>query len=490
MSYPGSEFDQVAEGLLVPADYVNPAPRSAYHLVIIGAGPAGLIAAIGAAGVGASVALIEADRMGGDCLNVGCVPSKALLSHLDAAETADFDAAFAFARQIRSEIAPHDSVARYTELGVDVFLGEAQFKSANSVAVGETTLHGRRFLIATGARPVLPPIPGLTAAEPLTNESLFDLTVQPQRLGILGAGVIGCEMAQVFAQLGTEVHLFEMANEVLPLEDPEAGAAVRRSLADKGVNMHLGCAVEEIVPEGELHSVRTADAQVAVDKILVALGRRPNTDALQLDQAGVQVDGQGFVVTDTRLRASNKRVYAAGDCASRAQFTHNADAQARVVVQNALFLPTATIEAHVVPHSVYTTPEVGAVGQSESQLRAAGVDFDVYKVAFSELDRGRVQGDQTGFAKVFTAKGSDRILGACIVGKDAGEQLAGICLLMSNQLGLGAAGKAILSYPTRSEILKRLADAYNRTRMTPLVARIFAFWLSCTDPSKHGERQK
>lgn len=490
MNYPGYEFDQVAGGLLAPVDYVNPAPRSAYHLVIIGAGPAGLIAAIGAAGVGARVALIEADRMGGDCLNVGCVPSKALLSHLDAAETADFDAAFAFARQIRSEIAPHDSVARYTELGVDVFLGEAQFKSANSVAVGETILHGRRFLIATGARPVLPSIPGLAAADPLTNETLFDLTQQPERLGILGAGVIGCEMAQVFAQLGTEVHLFEMANEVLPLEDPEAGAAVRRSLVDKGVSVHLGCAVEEIVSEGDLHLVRTSEAQVAVDKILVALGRRPNTDALQLADAGVQVDAQGFVVTDSRLRASNKRIYAAGDCASRAQFTHNADAQARVVVQNALFVPTATIDAHVVPHCVYTAPEVGAVGQSEADLNAAGVDFDVYKVAFSELDRGRVQGDQTGFAKVLTAKGSDRILGACIVGKDAGEQLAGICLLMSNKLGLGAAGKAILSYPTRSEILKRLADAYNRTRMTPLVARIFAFWLSCTDPSKHGEKQK
>ena len=490
MIYPGSEFDQTAAALLAPPDYVNPRPRSGYHLVVIGAGPAGLIAAIGAAGLGASVALIESGRMGGDCLNVGCVPSKALLNYVGSLQQPDFDGAFSFARQIRSEIAPHDSVCRYTELGVDVFLGEAQFQSRNSVTVAGAEICGRRLLIATGARPVLPSIPGLDAARPLTNDTLFDLTEQPRVIGILGAGVIGCEMAQVFAQLGTQVHLFEMADEILPLEDPEAGAVVRKALLDKGVHIHLGCAVEEIIAQDDRHRVRTAAAQIAVDRLLVALGRRPNTDALQLAKAGVEVDARGFIVTNHRLRASNKRIFAAGDCASRAQFTHNADAQARVVVQNALFAPTASINAHVVPHSVYTDPEVSAVGQSEAELRAAHVAFDTYKVAFSELDRGRVQGDATGFAKVLTVKGSDQILGACMVGKDAGEQLAGICLLMSNKLGLSAVGKTILAYPTRSEILKRLADAYNRTRMTPMVARLFALWLSLIDPSKHGETRQ
>jgi pyruvate/2-oxoglutarate dehydrogenase complex dihydrolipoamide dehydrogenase (E3) component len=484
VTYSGSHFDEVTAALLAPPNYVNPNPKSAYHLVVIGAGPAGLIAAIGASGLGAEVALIEKNKMGGDCLNVGCVPSKALLTYTDSRPNPDFNEAFSFARQIRAEIAPHDSVARYTDLGVDVFLGEARFVGPDQIQVGDQVLTGRRVLICTGAQASVPPIPGLIESEPLTNETVFDLREQPQSIGILGAGVIGCELAQAFARLGTQVHLFEMAEHVLPLEDVEASTVVQNALLKDGVVLHMANPVQQIDRSEGGVEIQTQEGTVPVAQILVALGRKPNTENLNLAAAGVAVDEFGFVQSDAKLRSSNKAIFAAGDCTSKAQFTHNADAQARVVVQNTLFAPTASIEKHIVPHCVYTSPEVAAVGQSERELVACGTAYDTYRVEFSELDRGRVQVDEEGFAKVFTRKGSDKILGACIVGRDAGEQLAGLCILMSNGLGLGAMGATILSYPTRSEYLKRLADSYNRTRMTPMVAKLFKGWLSITNRSK------
>ncbi len=488
MTYKGSQFDHTANALLAPAEHVNPEPKSDYHLVVIGAGPAGLIASIGASGLGARVALVEKNRMGGDCLNVGCVPSKALLTYSQEHPDASFDDTFTFARQIRAEIAPHDSVARYTDLGVDVYLGEAMLLASGQVRVGDQILTGRRVLICTGAQASVPPIPGLREAEPLTNETVFGLTEQPQTLGILGAGVIGCELAQAFARLGTKVHLFEMADRVLPLEDDEASQVVHDALECSGVVLHLASPVQRIETIGSASEIHTEQGREIVGRILVALGRKPNTANLALDAAGVKVDEFGFVVTDHKLRSTNKSVFAAGDCTSKTQFTHNADAQARVVVQNALFAATATTAKHIVPHCIYTSPEVAAVGLSERELVSRGVDYDLYRVEFSELDRGRVQVDREGFAKVFAKAGSDEILGACIVGRDAGEQLAGICILMSNGLGLGALGGTILSYPTRSEFLKRLADGYNRTRMTPFVTKLFAWWLSFTGKRRRARR--
>ena len=482
MSYAGQEFDIAARNLLCPEDYVNPTPQGGYHLVILGAGPAGLIAAIGAAGLGAKVALVEKHLMGGDCLNVGCVPSKAILTYAEEHDAPQFEEALRFARKIRADIAPHDSVERYSEQGVDVYLGAGEFIDEQSVRVGEQVLTGRRFLISTGARAAIPPIPGLSDSNPLTNETLFDLTEQPATLGILGAGVIGCEMAQAFSKLGTEVHLFELADEVLPLEDREAAQVMRSALEQAGIHLHTGFGVQSIAEEAGQSVVTTEEGSYPVDRILVALGRRPNTDSLGLDKAGVSVDQQGFIETDEKLRSSNKKIYAAGDCTSRKQFTHNADAQARVVVQNALFAPTAAVTSHVVPRCIYTQPELAAVGLGERELREQGVEFDIFKFELGELDRGRVQQDQISFAKVFTKKGTDKLLGATVIGKDAGEQIAPLTILMANELGLSALGKTIFPYPTRSEYLKRLADAYNRTRMTPTVANLFKKWLSFTKP--------
>ena len=474
MSYPGVQFDELSQSLLCPADYANPVPKDDYHLAVVGAGPAGLIAAIGAAGLGARIALIEKGYMGGDCLNVGCVPSKALLEFTKANPTGSFAEAFTHLRSVRAGIAPHDSVARYNELGADVFLGAASFAQDGALQVAGTQIKARKIVVCTGARAAIPPIPGMDTVDVLTNESIFDLTEQPKSLAILGAGAIGAEMATVFARLGVEVHLFEMADRVLPLEIPQASTAVEESLSDLGVTLHLGAGVSavEAIENSGLARV-TAAQTVEVEKVFVALGRAPNTRDLGLEHAGVNVDDRGFIQTNDKLQTSNKKIYAAGDCTARQQFTHYADAQARVVVQNALFAPTASVKNMIIPHCTYTHPEVGSFQKDEKFDPA---QCDSYEFDLAELDRSRAQLDGRGYAIAYTEKGTDRIVATTIVGENAGELLAGIMILVSNNLGLSAMAKVMLPYPTRTEFLKRLADGYNRTRMTDFVAKIFKWW--------------
>ena len=478
--YPGAEFDDNAWGLLSPSDYENPQPQSRYHLVVVGAGPAGLISAIGAAGLGAKVALIERHRMGGDCLNVGCMPSKSLLAFSKRPD-ADFQQAFAWLREVRAGIAPHDSVDRYTEAGVDVFLGSAGFNTGGQICVDDTPLNARRIALCTGASAAIPPIPGLIEARPLTNETVFDLPAPPKSLAILGAGAIGCELALAFSKLGVRVSLFEMAECVLPLETPLAGQAVAMALQSAGVALYLGQGVSAVKGEG---TIVVGDQEIVCERILVALGRKPNTQELNLDAAGVAVDAQGFVVTNAKLQSSNKHIFAAGDCTARQQFTHHADAQARALIQNALFAPTAKVDSLIVPHCTYTDPEVASVGPNPDSLQRSGIAFDRFEFDLSELDRSRadpaIKSRPVQHAEVYTKQGTDKILGATIIGHDAGELLAPICLMMSNGLGLSAAQKTIFSYPTRSEYLKRLGDAYNRGRMTPTVAKLFQWWLRRT----------
>ena len=475
--YPGEEFDDMARDLLSPTDYQNPQPQPRYHLVVVGAGPAGLISAIGAAGLGAKVALIERHRMGGDCLNVGCMPSKALLA-FSKQRGADFQHAFAWLREVRAGIAPHDSVERYIEAGVDVFLGDALFNAGGQICVGDTPLNARRIALCTGASAAIPPIPGLVESRPLTNETIFDLPAPPSSLAILGAGAIGCELALALSRLGVSVSLFEMAERVLPLETPLASQAVSMALESSGVDLYLGQGVSAVKGSG---TVVVGGQEIECERILVALGRKPNTDGLNLGAAGVSVDQQGFVLTNAKLQSNNKRIFAAGDCTARQQFTHHADAQARALIQNALFAPTASVDALIVPHCTYTDPEVASVGANPDSLEKSAIAFDRFEFDLSELDRSRADPDSqlrpVQHAEIYTQKGSDKILGATIIGHDAGELIAPICLMMSNGLGLSAAQKTIFSYPTRSDYLKRLGDAYNRNRMTPTVARLFRWWL-------------
>ena len=475
-AYPGAHYDAAWRELTFPAGYTNPEPKARYHVVVLGAGTAGLITAIGAAGLGARVALVEREAMGGDCLNVGCVPSKALLEFTrPSGDVVKFDDAFEWMRKVRAEISEHDSVERYTQSGVDVFLGSAHLLDDTTVQVGDRRLNARRIVLATGARAAIPPIPGLVDCEPLTNETLFDLREPPASLAILGAGAIGCEMAQAFVRLGVEVQLFEMAERVLPLEEEEASAVVARALQRNGVILHLNAPVSSVSRHDSKVTVHSPDVQVTVDRILVAAGRRANIEDLNLDVVGVDTEA-GLVKVDRRLRTSNPRIYAAGDVCSPAQYTHNADAQARIVVQNALFAPTAHTDNLVIPHCTYTDPEVAQVGRSKAALRQEPIGFDVYRVAFGDLDRGRTQDDAEGFVEVLTREGGDEILGATIVGHDAGEQIAGLCIAMSHHIGLGGLGKTVLPYPTRAEYLRRLADSYNRTRLTPRTKRIMSHW--------------
>ena len=477
--YPGQQFDELAKQLVFPSGYQNPIAKSHYHLVVVGAGPAGLIASISAAGLGAKVALIESRFMGGDCLNVGCVPSKALLESTKS-ETCSFDEAFEWLREIRSTISEHDSVERYKQAGVDVFLGTANFNEHGELTVEEQVLRARRVALCVGSGPSTPPIEGLESCNVLTNETIFDLRVQPKSLAILGAGPIGCELATVFSRLGSEVHLFDLAGRVLSQEYPRASELVENALKDLGVTLHLGSEIKKISTLEGGKRISIGKVEVAVQEVLLALGRRPNTDELGLDRAGVITDSSGAILVDHRLRTSNKRIYAAGDCVQGSHFTHQADMQARVLVQNSLFLPSASIRKFEIPHCTYTSPEVASIGPSDRELNLNGIEFDEFEVGFSELDRARVANQVDGFARVLTKKGNDSILSATIVGKDAGEQISLVSLLMNNNMGLSKAGNAVFSYPTRSEFLRKLSDAYNKTRLTPRIDKMLKRWLKWT----------
>lgn len=462
--------------LVFPANYRNPVPTGRYNLVVIGAGPAGLITSIAAAGLGARVALIERHAMGGDCLNVGCIPSKTLLAAASAG--LGFDAAMQRVRAVRTAIAHHDSVERYTKAGVDVFLGSASFVDPHRIRVGDQTLETRRTVIATGARAAMPPIPGLDSIGARTNETIFDLPQRPARLAVLGAGPIGCELAQAFAGLDVDVHLIEMQPRVLPIEDEDAARIVEAALRRSGVHLHLGASVTAARRDNG-GSTLTLDsgASLAVDEVLVAVGRRRNLEGLDLERAGVRWDVRAGILVDSQLHSSHPHIFAAGDVCSKLQFTHHADAQARIVIRNALFMGRARADRLLVPWCTYTHPEVAHVGATKRELDANGTLHDVLRINFADLDRGRTDDAGEGYAEVLVRRGSDRLLGATIVGADAGEQLAPLLVMMNAKLGLGSLGSLVLPYPTRSEYLRRLADAWNRQRLTARTAALLAGWL-------------
>lgn len=483
-TYPGVEYDNDWRGMVFPHDYTNPMPDGNYNLVVIGAGPAGLITAIGAAGLGAKVALVERKAMGGDCLNVGCVPSKAILAAAKryAGQDDGFSLAMSWLREVRAGIAHHDSVERYNEQGVDVYLGEAQLTEDSTVQVkgeqGDRLLLGTRIVITTGSRAAMPPIPGLADVQPLTNENIFDLTEQPSSLAIIGAGAIGCELSQAFARLGTKVTLLEVAPRILAGEEPEASEILLTSMQALGVEVHTGVMIENLALVDGLKVIQLKNgSSIEAAEILVAAGRAPNIENLNLDAAGVKYSRAGIEV-DHRLRTSNKKVLAAGDICSRQKLTHYADAQARIAIANALFLPTGSRAGIEVPRCTYTTPEVAHLGLTKAQALEQGIETVNWLVNWADMDRAKAEGDTEGFVEVLIAPGKDQIIGATIVGPNAGDLIAPLAIMQANKLGISAAGKALLPYPTRGEYLRRLADQYNRTRLTPLVASLMKRWLS------------
>ena len=496
---PEDAHNQALVANVHPADWPNPEPRNRYNLVVIGAGTAGLVCAAGAAGLGARVALIERHLLGGDCLNTGCVPSKALIRAARAAHEArtgevyglgpdpqgalpDFAAIMTRMRRLRAEISRHDSARRFRDqLGVDVFLAEARFTGADCVEVAGRQLTFHRAALCTGARAALPDIPGLAGAEPLTNETLFTLTALPRRLAVLGGGPVGCEMAQAFARFGSRVTLVQHGPQLLAREDGEAAALLATVFAREGIAVRLGSRVTGVRIEGaervlDLNGAGGAD-QLRVDAILVAAGRAPNVEGLGLDTAGIEIDRHGVSVDD-RLRTTNPRVFAAGDICSPFKFTHAADAQARILLANALFPGRQKASRLVVPWCTFTDPEVAHVGLTAAQAEAQGIKATTLTVALTEVDRCVLDGESEGFARVHLRRGTDTILGATIVGRHAGGMIAELALAITAGLGLGVIGRTIHPYPTRTEAVRKLADAWSRTRLTPTLRRLFAGWLA------------
>jgi pyruvate/2-oxoglutarate dehydrogenase complex dihydrolipoamide dehydrogenase (E3) component len=494
---PLDEHNRILLENVSPPHWKNPTPSERYNLVVIGGGTAGLVTAAGAAGLGAKVALIERRLLGGDCLNVGCVPSKALIRSARAAADVrnatqlgvripgdpqvDFPAVMERMRRIRAAISPHDSAQRFRDLGIDVFLGEAKFTGSHTVEVGRQTLQYSRACIATGARATTPPIPGLSDVGCLTNETVFSLTELPRRVAVIGAGPIGCELAQAFARFGSEVFLIEAMHGVMPNEDPDASEIVKQSLLIDGIQL-LCCGKSLQIdrnPDGKHLSVDSHGAHydLMVEEILVGAGRAPNVDGMGLEEAGVEFDKTGIQVNDF-LQTTNRHVYAAGDVCSRYKFTHAADAMARIVIQNALFFGRKRAGALTIPWCTYTDPEVAHVGLYPSQAAEKGIEIDTLTIDLAEVDRAVVDTEECGFLKVHVRRGTDKIVGATLVARHAGEMISEITLAMIAGAGLRTLASVIHPYPTQAEMIKKVADTYNRTRLTPRVKQLFETLLS------------
>ena len=474
-----------------------------YNVVVIGAGTAGLVTAAGTAGLGGRVALIERNKMGGDCLNFGCVPSKALISSarliqqiresekwgLERQEPQFvFERVFDRMRERRAKIAPNDSQERFESLGVDVFRGEAQFISPHEVEVDEQRLRAKNFVIATGSRPVIPKIEGIGAVPYLTNETIFDeLIEKPESMIVLGGGPIGCELGQALNRLGVKVTIVQRGGQLLPREDRDVASFLERRLTGEGVRVIKNTNASTVAKTGDgtiavqlsdRQSTAQTETRVVADGLLIAIGRTPNFRKLDLQAAGVEVDENGIRVNGF-LQTSQPSIYAVGDVIGPFQFTHMADAQARVVVRN-LLMPfqflRQKMDYSVVPWCTYTDPEVAHIGLSEKDGQKNGMAYDLFRVELAEVDRAVVESEDAGFAKILTAKSSGKIIGATIVSPNAGDLLHEFVLAMKAGIGLGIIASTTHAYPTLAELARKAGDKYNKTRLTPAAKRIFA-WL-------------
>ena len=462
-------------------------------ICVIGAGSGGLSVAAAAAAFGVPVVLIERGRMGGDCLNYGCVPSKALIAAANRAETiraatdfglkaprpgVEFHRVHDHVHEVIGAIAPNDSAERFTGLGVRVLAGEARFKDERTLAVGAVEVQARRFVIATGSAPAAPPIPGLDEAPYLTNETVFDLRACPKHLIVIGAGPIGLELAQAFRRLGAEVTVLEAA-EPLAKEDPECAAVVLDQLARDGVTIRSGVGISAVKRARARIQVTVAagDGEEVLEgsHLLVATGRKPNLDGLGLDRAGIAHDGRGIVV-DKRLRTSNRRVYAVGDVAGGLQFTHVANYHAGLVIRNALFRMPVKVDNDGIPRVTYTDPELAHVGLSEAQARDRGHGVRILRWPYHENDRAQAERATHGHIKVVTSR-NGKILGATIVGAHAGELITTWTLAIGQGLNIRALAGLIVPYPTFGEIGKRAAISYFSQSLTRPVVRRIIGWL-------------
>ena len=443
------------------------------NLAVIGAGSAGLISALIAGTARAKVTLIERDAMGGDCLNTGCVPSKTLIASANLAAAArragaygvhaesvsvDFPAVMARVHDAIATIAPKDSVERYGTLGVDCVLGDAEVVSPHEIRVGDERVTARRIVVASGAGPLVPPIPGLDQTDYLTSENIWSLEALPERLVVLGAGPIGCELAQAFARLGSDVTLVDMAERVLPREDPDASEWVAQSLREDGVDIRLSAAVTS-VGSG---AVETAAGSIPVDQLLVALGRRARTSGFGLAESGVELNRDGTIQVDKHMRTSVRSIFAAGDVVGPYQFTHMASHQAWYASVNALADPfwRFALNESVVPWTTFTDPELARVGLSAEEAEAQGIEHGVTLYPLDDLDRAIAEGRTEGFIKLVT-KG-DQVLGATIVGAHAGEMIQAFVSAMTTGMSLKDLLGVIHPYPGFMEATKLAAGQWRR----------------------------
>lgn len=491
---PQDEYNQILVSQVHPPHWVNPDPQPSYDLVVIGAGTAGLVVAAGAAGlgVGLKVALIERHLMGGDCLNVGCVPSKCVIRssrvvaemrdadrfgiHSPDQIKVDFPAVMARMRRLRAGISHHDSAERFQNLGIDVFLGQGCFTSEETIDVAGKTLRFKKAVIATGARAVQPSIPGLEQAGYLTNETVFSLTERPQRLAVIGGGPIGSELAQSFQRLGCQVTLFHKGSHILNKEDADAAEIVQQVFIQEGIQLVLDCQLtraEKTSTGKVIYYTRNGKSQeesITVDEILAGAGRAPNVEGLNLEAVGVRYDQRQGVHVNDFLQTTNPKIFAAGDICMNWKFTHAADAAARIVIKNALFTPfglgRSKLSSLVMPWVTYTDPEIAHVGLYEHEAQQQGIATQTIAIPFSKVDRAIADGEEEGFLKILHQQGSDKILGATIVARHAGEMISEVTTAIVHNIGLSKLSSVIHPYPTQAEAIKKAADAYRRTQLT------------------------
>lgn len=485
-----------------PPDWKNPSPASRYNLVVIGAGTAGLICAVGAAGLGAKVALVERNFMGGDCLSVGCIPSKSIIRsarilhelrqaelygvHLrDELKNADFSFVMQRMRQIRAHIAWHDSAKRLKGLGVDVFFGEAEFLSPSAIGVKGERLNFKKAVIATGSQPICPNIPGISDAGYLTNESVFNLTALPRRLMVIGGGPLGCELAQAFQRFGSQVTIVHQQPLFLPKEERDAAQLLSEAFARDGIRIFLNTFVKQVSKNKaneKLVLVQHDEDQhsITVDEILTGIGRSPNVQELNLEAAGIKYNCKNGILVNDFLQSSNRNVYAAGDVCLEHKFTHTADASARIVIQNSLFMGRKRWSNVIIPWCTYTDPEIAHVGMYIQDAFDKNIPVKTFTIPMHDVDRAVTDSEETGFVKIHVKEGTDKILGATIVARHAGEMINEISLAIEAGIGLSKISNVIHSYPTQAEGIRKAADAYNASRLTPRLKKLSTLWLRWT----------
>ncbi len=496
-----SLWREIRENHLHPHGWVNPVAKGKYNLVVIGGGTAGLVTAAAAGMLGARVALIESHFLGGDCTNYGCVPSKALLASARAAAAVRDAARYGITsaspatdylrvvdrlERLRAQIAANDSAKRFQGFGADVFFGEARFENRNCLRINDQKLQFHKAVIATGTSPAIPEIAHLQETGYLTNETVFSLERLPRHLVVIGGGPIGCELGQAFRRLGSEVTIVTRGARLLPRDDPDASAILLRRFQEEGIQVLLNATPIAVLGNqgehtaGKLLTVKSGagEQRLACDRILIAAGRKPNLDALNLAAAGVRADARGVLVDD-RLRTHNHSIFAAGDVCSRFQFTHAAEAMARLVVQNALFGARRRVSNLVIPWCTYTDPEIAHAGITAGDVQASPRRYLTYTKDLKDTDRAILDGNSEGFARIHVERRGGRVAGASFVSTSAGEAIAEMVLAIQQDLTVGDLSAVIHPYPTVAEAFKRAADQHLQSRlrpwMKPLLRRYFSW---------------